>query len=466
MYFNNSEKEKIVVIGGNVSGLAAASQARRNTPNAEIIVLESGEYISYGTCALPYFISGIVDDFNKLFTYSPEFFEKERNIRILLNNKVVGLNPQKREIFIQTRGSNELKNIGYDKMVICSGSSPVNLQVSGLDAKNSFYLRNVGDTLSIKNYINKNNPKKASVIGGGSIGILATEALSKIGIKVTIIEKGQSIFNDFENEISSILYKKVKLDGAEILNNSSLDAVLKDDNNIIRSISIKNEEKLDNISTDLVMLCTGANANTDFVEGTSIELGKNKAIKTSLKLQTAYSNIFAAGDCCCVKNMVTGKYDFIPTANNAAKMGRIAGENVTGGNSVFPGSVGTKVDKAFDFEIARTGISFKDAIELQFNAVKITENYNSHAKAMPGAATITVTLIVDFNSRKILGVQMIGKEGVAKRIDTFAAAITANMTIDDVYMLDLSYSPGTSTVWDPVNKICGRAILELAKKRF
>lgn len=466
MYFNSNEKERIIVIGGNVSGLAAASQARRNASNAEITVLESGEYISYGTCALPYFISGIVDDFNKLFTYSPEFFREKRNIEILLGHKVVSLNPQKREVFIQTRGSNELKTLAYDKMIICSGSSPVDLKVSGLDAENSFHFRNISDTLGVKNYINRNNPKTASVIGGGSIGILVAEALSRIGIKVIIIEKSQSIFNDFENEISSILYKKIKLGGVEILNNSSLDAVLKDNNNVIRNISIKNEDNLDNINTDLVILCAGANANTAFVEGTSIELGKNKAIKTSSKLQTAYSNIFAAGDCCCVRNIVTGKYDFIPTANNAAKTGRIAGENTTGGNDVFPGSVGTKVDKAFDFEIARTGISLKDALEMQINAVKITESYSSHAKAIPGAETISVTLIVDFASRKILGAQMIGKEGVAKRIDTFATAITCQMTIDDVYMVDLSYSPGTSTVWDPVNKICGRAKLELSKRRF
>ncbi|MCL6087900.1 MAG: FAD-dependent oxidoreductase, partial [Actinobacteria bacterium] len=406
MYFNSNEKERIIVIGGNVSGLAAASQARRNASNAEITVLESGEYISYGTCGLPYFISGEIDDINKLFVYSPGFFEENRKIKILLNHKAVSLNPQKREIFIQTRDSSELKVINYDKLIICSGASPIDLKIPGLNAKNSFYFRNVSDTLEVKNYIRENNPKTASIIGGGSIGILVADALSKIGIKATIIEKDQSIFKDFESEISSILYKKIKLEGVEILNNTSLFSVLRDDNDVIKSISIKNEEKLDNIGTDLIMLCTGVNANTDFVKGTSIELGKNKAIKTSSKLQTAYSNIFAAGDCCCIKNIVTGKYDFIPTANNAAKTGRIAGENATGGNEVFPGSVGTKVDKVFDFEIARTGISLNDALELQFNAVKIMESYSSHAKALPGAETITIALIVDFSSRKILGAQM------------------------------------------------------------
>ncbi|MHB1347757.1 MAG: FAD-dependent oxidoreductase, partial [Candidatus Humimicrobiaceae bacterium] len=212
--------------------------------------------------------------------------------------------------------------------------------------------------------------------------------------------------------------------------------------------------------------CAGIKANTGFCANTSIELGKNNAIKTSPKLQTAYSNIYAAGDCICVRNIITGKYDYIPTANNAAKTGRIAGDNITGGNETFPGSVGTRVDKVFGLEIARTGISMTEATDLQFNAFKITESYSSHAKALPGAESITITAIIDFNTQRILGAQMAGKEGVAKRIDVFASAITAQMSIDQVYMLDLSYSPGTSTVWDPVNKICGKARLILLKKRF
>jgi NADPH-dependent 2,4-dienoyl-CoA reductase/sulfur reductase-like enzyme len=329
-----------------------------------------------------------------------------------------------------------------------------------------FFFRNVENALNLKDFINENSPKKAVVVGGGSIGLLIAESLVKLGIKVSIIEKSGSIFSDYEHEISDILQKAISSEEIDLKLNSELVSAGLDDGGLINAVSINCSGVLESFETDLIVLCTGIKANTDFCLQTSIEFGKNNAIKTNPKLQTSYSNIYASGDCICVKNIITGKYDYIPTANNAAKTGRIAGENITGGNETFPGSVGTKVDKIFGFEIARTGISLADAEELQFNAFKITEHYNSHAKALPGVELITITVIIDFNTQRILGVQMIGKEGVAKRIDIFAAAITAQMTIDQVYMLDLSYSPGTSTVWDPVNKICGKARLVLSKKRF
>ena len=466
MYYGNDKNEKILIIGGNVSGLTAASQARRNSPEAEISVLESGSYISYGTCALPYFLSGLIKNIDELFTYTPEFFEKERNIRILLNHKVIELNPQKRELLVQTINSSEPSVFYYDKLVICSGGTPNDLGLQIPKSKNAFFFRPVDNALSLKDFIDKNSPKKAAVIGGGSIGLLVAESLSKLGINVSIIEKSDNTLNDYENEISGILQKVISTTGIDLKLKSELVSAAPDDNGLIKSISINCDGSLESFETDLIILCAGIKANTGFCSQTSIELGKNNAIRTSPKLQTAYSNIYASGDCVCVKNIITGKYDYIPTANNAAKTGRIAGENITGGNETFPGSVGTRVDKVFGLEIARTGISIAEALDLQYNAFKVTESYNSHAKALPGVEQITLTVIIDFNSQKILGAQMIGKEGVAKRIDIFASAITAQMTIDQVYMLDLSYSPGTSTVWDPVNKICGKAKLVLSKKRF
>ncbi|MCL4385989.1 MAG: FAD-dependent oxidoreductase [Cyanobacteria bacterium] len=466
MYFNSDEKEKIVIIGGNVSGLAAASQARRNAPNAEITVLESGSHISYGTCGLPYYISGVIDDINKLFVYTPGFFEKERKINIKLNHKVISINPSKREISVQVGINREPSIFNYDKLVICSGATTFDLGIEVSKLKNAFFFRNVEDTLRLKEFINSYNPKKAVIIGAGSIGLLMAEALLKSGIKVSVIEKAKKIFNEYEDEISTILYKKLILEGIELILEAELTSALPDDNGFVKNVSFMKDSNLNTLKTDLIILCAGIKANTDFCKGTSIELGKSSAIRVSPKLQTSYSNIFAAGDCACVKNLVTGKYDFIPTANNAAKTGRIAGDNITGGDIIFPGSVGTKVDQIFEFEIAKTGISLKEALSLQFNAVKITDSYSSHTKAIPDAQTITVTLIMDVKTRKILGAQMIGKEGVAKRIDVFATAITNQMSIDDVYMLDLGYSPGTSTVWDPVNKICGQAILNLSKIKF
>jgi len=469
MYFNRNEKQHLIVIGGNVSGLAAASQARRNAPEIEITVLESGEHISYGTCGLPYYISGIVDDINKLFVYSPDFFEEKRKIKILTRHKVTAVNPNKKELTVDTVDSSEQKYFNYDKLIICSGAKPIDIKVKGLeDSCNVFHFRNVSDTLSLKNYINKNKPLRAVVIGGGSIGLLIAEALIKIGIASVVIEKSETIFKDFEHEISEKLTKTVTDKGCKLLVNSYISSVIKNDDNLVTELSVENNltASSQKINADIVVMAAGIAANTSFIKGTSIELGCNSGIKTSPKLQTSYSNIFAAGDCCCVKNIITGKMSYIPTANNAAKMGRIAGENATGGDEIFNGSVGTKVDVVFGMEIAKTGILAEEALNLGFNPVKITDTYPAYAKAMPGVTDIDVLLVADYPSGKILGVQMIGQKGVAKRIDIFATAITCGMTISDVYGLDLGYSPGTSTVWDPVNKICGKALLNFQKRRF
>jgi len=458
--------KNLLVIGGNVAGLAAASQARRVSPDLNITVLESGEFISYGTCALPYYISGIVKNIDDIFAYPVSFFEQKRKIKILTNHKVVGIDLFKKEILANVNSSSENKFFSYDKLVICCGAIPMQHNIPGVNAKNVFHLRNVKDALNLKKYISLSSPSKAVVMGGGSIGLLAAEALNKLGIKVTIVEKANKIFRDFDDEISTILHKKVKLDGTEIHTGCSVASINQDRTGKALSVSLSTKDENMTIDTDLVIVSTGIIANTEFLSDTSIELGVNKAIKVTPKLQSSQINIYAAGDCATVKNIITGKDDYIPTANNAAKMGRIAGENAAGGDLVFPGSIGTKTDKVFSLETAKVGLNLKDASELGYNAFKISGSYYSHVSAVPGAETITITIIIDASSRKLLGAQMIGKEGVGKRIDIFASAITSEMKIDDIYMLDLSYAPFISTVWDPVNKICGKAILELKKRRF
>lgn len=464
--YKDSLYKNLLVIGGNVAGLAAASQARRVSSDLKITVLESGKFISYGTCALPYYISGIVKNIDDIFAYPVSFFEQKRKIKILIDHKVVGIDLFKKELLVNINSSSENKIFSYDKLIVCSGALPVQHNIPGINAKNVFHLRNVEDALNLKKYIGFNNPSKAVVMGGGSIGLLTTEALNKLGIKVTIVEKTNKIFRDFEDEISTILHKKAKLDGIEIHTGCSVTSINQDRADKAFSVSLSAENGNITVDTDLVIVSTGIIANTEFLSDTSIELGINKAIKVTSKLQSSQLNVYAAGNCATVKNIITGKDDYIPTANNAAKMGRIAGENAAGGDLVFPGSVGTKTDKVFGLETAKVGLNLKDALELGYNTFKISGSYYSHASAVPGAETITITIIVDASSRKLLGAQMIGKEGIGKRIDIFASAITSEMKIDDIYMLDLSYAPPVSTVWDPVNKICGKAILELKKKRF
>ena len=464
---NNLYKD-LVVIGGNVSGLAAASQAKRVDPSLDIKVLESGNYISYGACGMPYFISGLIEKIDDLFTYPPSFFEEKRKIKILLNHKVMSINTFKKEILFSSKVLGALK---YDKLIICSGASPIVLNIPGINAKNIFNFRNISDAINLKNFIKAQNPKYATVIGGGSVGLLLAEALNKIGIKITIIETAKKIFKDYEDEISSILVSKIKSSGISILTDTRINSVIENKTTglafLINATNTKSgiSEQIE-IETDLILLAAGIEANTDFIENSSIEIGEKKAIKVNSKQQTSYTNIYAAGDCCLVKNLLTNKYDFIPTANNAIKTGRIAGSNAAGGDENFSGSLGTKADKIFGLEIARTGIGLENALDFRFNAFKITDSYQSHIKAIPGSDAITITAITDKKSKRLLGAQMIGKECVGKRIDILAAAISREMTVNEIYMLDLSYAPEISTLLDPVNKICAKASFEIQKMKF
>jgi NADPH-dependent 2,4-dienoyl-CoA reductase/sulfur reductase-like enzyme len=293
--------------------------------------------------------------------------------------------------------------------------------------------------------------------------MLLVEAFNQIGIKTTVVERKERIYNEFEYEISTILTRKAEMDGVDILTKTSITSV--NAGSSLNTVTIEDESGKKELESDLVLIATGISANTGFLTDTSIELGINGAIKVDSKLQSSHMNIYASGDCATIKNIVTGKQDHIPTANNAVKTGRIAGENAAGGNKVFNGSVRTVVDKVLDLEIASTGIGSKEAVSLGYDAIKLIDGFSSHAGSVPGAKKIAIIIIVDTASRKLLGAQMIGGEGVGKRIDVFATALTAEMTVDDIYMLDLSYAPAVSTVWDPINKICGKAVLALDKHR-
>ena len=473
--------KNIFVIGGNAAGLAAASQARRENPDIDITVLESGSYISYGACGLPYYISGIIKDITSIFTYPPSFFEEKRKIKILTGHRVVSLNPFRKEITAcvpgnaDSPGNESSKIFEYDKLIICSGAKPALIDIPGVNAGNVFYFRDISDALRLKKYIDEKNPSCACVIGGGSTGLLLAESLIKLGIKVSIIESSHRILSDYEDEVTAFLSDsrdssgilaypgnlvtsslKIIPDSRAVALNISTSTGLAYSVSAVTGYDMQNIKK--EIDADLVIISAGITANTSFISGGQIDMGQKNAIKVSGMQQTSHTNIYAAGDCCLVKNIITGSYEYIPTANNAIKSGRVAGANAAGGHDVFTGSADTKTDRIFGTELARTGISFSRALEYKFDAMKITDTYPSHIKALPGASNILITLIIDKSTRRLLGAQMSGKDCVSKRIDVFAAALAGEFTIDQVYMMDSSYAPEISTAPDAINRICGKAI--------
>jgi NADPH-dependent 2,4-dienoyl-CoA reductase/sulfur reductase-like enzyme len=303
------------------------------------------------------------------------------------------------------------------------------------------------------------------------VGLLIAEALAGSGLKVTLMETKNRVFADYEEEISSVFEEIIKNSGIQVLTSYQVDSInYNRESGQVFSVSAVDAkfvtgEKIE-IEAQIVIVAVGVAPNTGFLESGFIEISENKAIKVNLKQQTSQTNVFSAGDCCLVKNLVTGSWDYIPSAGNAIKAGRVAGANAAGADEVFEGSVATKVDKIFGMEIARTGVGLAQALDYRFNAFKITENFSSHVKSLPGAENIIMTLIVDIGTRRILGAQMAGKDAVGKRIDVFAAAITNEMTVDKAYMLDLSYTPSIATAPDAITRMCGKAISLLKSKRF
>ena len=465
--------KNIIVIGANSAGLAAANQARRINPELDIKVFEKGNYISYGSCSLSYYISGIIERIDSVLNYSPQYFREKRNISVFTRQRVNSVNTFKKEIIVNTDYAGGFKDekfntvYNYDRLIICSGASPVLFNIEGMQSKNVFSFRSVEDAINIRSFIEKNSPDHAVITGGGYIGLLAAEALAHKGLKLSIVELKDSIFSDYEAEISGIMQSAVTGAGVNLITGSRLSRINSNSKGICYSVTVENlgQNYGENLEIDagIVIMAAGIKPNTSFLKNSSVDLDSRGAIKVSQKQQTSHPNIFAAGDCCLVKNIVTKSYDYFPTAGNAIKSGRVAGANAAGEDDIFAGSAGTQVEKIFGYEFARTGIGLKEASEYRFNAIKVTGQFSSHVGVFSQSERMSIVIIVDKNSRKLLGAQMAGKAGVGKRIDVFAAAITAEMTVDDLYMTDTSYAPYIATVPDAVNAICGKAVLLLKK---
>jgi NADPH-dependent 2,4-dienoyl-CoA reductase/sulfur reductase-like enzyme len=465
--------KNIIVIGANSAGLAAANQARRINEGLDIKVFESGNYISYGSCSLSYYISGIIEKIDSVLNYPPQYFREKRDISVFTRQRVNSVNTLKKEIIVNTdyEGgfSDEKYNTvyNYDRLIICSGASPAVFNIEGIQSKNFFHFRSVEDAINIRSFIEKNSPGHAVITGGGYIGLLAAEALLHRGLKVSIVELKDNIFSDYEAEISGIMQAAVTDAGVSLLSGSRLSGINSNSKGICYCVTVENVRheygSSFEIDADIVIMAAGIKPNTSFLKNSSVELDSSGAIKVSQRQQSSQPNIFAAGDCCLAKNIVTKSYAYFPTAGNAIKSGRVAGANAAGQDDIFAGSAGTQVDKIFGYEFARTGIGLKEATEYRFNAIKVTGQFSSHVGVFSPSEKISIVIIVDKNSRRLLGAQMAGKAGVGKRIDVFAAAITAEMTVDDLYMTDTSYAPYIATVPDAVNAICGKAVLLLKK---
>jgi NADPH-dependent 2,4-dienoyl-CoA reductase/sulfur reductase-like enzyme len=432
----------IVIVGGCAAGMSAAAQARRVDPSAKITVFEKGGYISYAPCGIPYFITGEVKRFEDLYVYTPEQFSQQRNVDVLVHHEVKRINVGERTVeVVDLRDGKEFKK-GFTTLLIATGAVPIIPPIPGTSLKGVFKLRDLDDALQLKRFIEEEKPRKVVVVGGGYIGLEIATAFHQIGMDVSLVEMKEHILPNLDEEITSIIERECRDNGVELFLGESL-------------LGLEGDGKVRQVQTsarrldcELVILALGVRPNVQLAKQAGIPLGVTGAIRVKMDQETDIPGIYSAGDCSETKHIVSGKPYWFPIATVANKQGRIAGENMAGGRLLFPGTVGTQVMKVFGLEVAVAGFSEKEAMALGYETASATVRSSSNASYYPDSQAITTKMVMDVKTRRVLGVQMVGRKGVAKRIDSAAVALHAQMTVDEVAWLDLSYAPPFAPVWD------------------
>lgn len=432
---------RILVIGAVAAGTSAAAKARRNDDDAEIVIYELDQDISYSGCGLPYYIGGDIEDINQITPRDSEFFKKKYNIDILINHRVQALHTDSKTIEVKDLTSGEKFVDHYDKLVIATGAKAFVPEVEGSENNNVFSLRNVVNARHIKNFVDQSHPKKALIVGTGFIAFEMAESLTNDGIEVTLMARKDKIAPNLDTDMANILENELKEKGVKVITENSLKSISKG------SVTLKDDSVLE---TDMILMATGVHPNVELAEKAGIELGFKNAIKVNTAMETSVKDIYACGDCIETYNLITKKPSYKPLGSTANKTGRIAGDAMTGGKLRYRGNLGTGIFKVFDLAVGSTGLSEKDAKEAGFD-VEVAHLSKSDKPSYYGGKRMTIKAVADKITGRLLGVQIIGYAGVDKRIDVFATLITYGATVDEIFHLDLSYAPPFSTPKDPVH---------------
>lgn len=447
------DNNTLVIIGGDAAGMTAASKVRREQPNRKIIVFEKSHYTSYSACGIPYFISETVKSSDDLIIRSPETFRSKYNIDVKTMHLVLEIDTDKKKIKVLDKVNDKVIWQNYDQLLIATGGHAFCPDIEGQDSQNAFGISTLKSGIKLENYIEEIKPKSAVIIGGGYIGLEMAEALLIRGLKVTLINRSEQVMNTLDPDMGEMVSDALRNLGVTLLLKEELKAFDLNGNMITAVVTDKRT-----IQSDIVVFGIGSAPNTTFLKGSKIELGVKDAIKVNAHMQTNIKDIWAAGDCVETLHLVSKKHVHIALGTLANKTGLVAGSNIAGEKSVFPGAVGTAVCKICSYEVARTGLMEKDLKNMEIEYVTTTTTSKTRAHYYPNAKNITVKLLAEKNSGRLLGGQIIGEEGAAKRIDVLATALTHNLTIQNIIDLDLSYAPPFSPVWDPVQTAARKLI--------
>jgi len=437
---------KVIIVGGVAGGASCAARLRRLDENAEIVVFERSGYISYANCGLPYYIGGTITDPEELTLQTPQSFNARFNVAMKVNHEVTAIDPVKKTVTVKNLLTGEVFEESYDKLVLSPGAKPTRPRLSGVDLDRVFTLRTVEDTFRIKKFIEENSPKSAVLAGGGFISLELAENLMELGMDVTIVQRPKQLMNPLDWDMAAFVHAKARKQGMNLKLGYTVEGF--EDKGDKVDVLIKDNAPL---TADMVVLAIGVSPDTKIAADAGLELGIKGSILVNDRMETSAPDIYAVGDAVQVKNFVTGEPAHIPLAGPANKQGRIAADNIAGGNSRYKGSQGSSVVKLFDMTIASTGLNETNAKKSGIDCDKIVLAPASHAGYYPGGKIMTMKLVYDKNSYKLLGAQIVGQEGVDKRIDVLATAIRAGMTVPELAELELAYAPPYSSAKDPVN---------------
>ena len=439
------ERMKIVIVGGVAGGATAAARIRRLDESAEIIIFERSGYISYANCGLPYYIGGVIEDEEDLTLQTPESFYRRFKIVAKVHHEVTDIDAQNKTVFVKNLKTGTSFAESYDKLILSPGAKPI-LPDFYTENERTFTLRTVEDTLKIRSFIEQKQPKTAVVIGGGFIGLEMAENLAERGIQTTIVQRGNHLLPAVDCDMASFLHANFRNHGVQILLNTDTEKLTADGERV--SLTLSNGKQL---NADMVAVSVGVLPENTLAKRAGLELGVKGAIKVDAKMQTSLPDIYAVGDAVQVKHFITEQDAVISLAGPANKQGRIAADNLCGRNSEYKGAQGSSVIKVFDMTVATTGINEAQAKASGYDYEKIILTQNSHAEYYPNATAMTLKLIFERGTYQILGAQIVGYDGVDKRIDVIATAIRAGMKADELKDLDLAYAPPYSSAKDPVN---------------
>lgn len=441
----NDSKKKVVIVGGVAGGASAAARLRRLDENAEIVMFEKGEFISFANCGLPYYVSEEIKEQSALTLQTPKSFNARFNVDVRILSEVIAINPDEKKVTVKKVVDGTTYEESYDELVLSMGADPIRPNIKGIESNKVFTIRNIPDTLRLKEYVDYKKPQRAVVVGGGFIGLEIAENIKAVGVDVTIVEMSNQVIAPIDYDMAAEVHCHLRSKGVKLMLNSALEEIEEKDNALEVTISGRKVE------TDMVVMAIGVKPESKMAIEAGIEVNSRGAIKVDSHMRTNIKNIYAIGDVIEITNFITKEKSYVPLAGPANKQGRIVADNICGLGTVYTGTQGSSVMKVFDITVASTGLNEKEAKRQGLDYGKVYTYSANHATYYPGASMMAIKTIYEKKTGKILGAQIVGRDGVDKRCDVYAVAIRANMTAYDLTNLELCYAPPYGSAKDPVN---------------